>query len=443
MHEFRRAGVFGLVWLAMGVGCAYAAGTEEKSSQAETVLIPLDQIWALDMPGTRDISKYDFSQDDPRLKGRISTELLRNTLRIKPPKQDALPAILLRQSDRTNLYQMLRVAGTTINEKDTMHRVRFQQIHDRFLLPPTDNRFSLFFYTHPSAYRVELAKVERRGLEIDIQYRFAPRFSAESSVHWALIPLGELPAGDYRVNITKLPMEQKFLDAGFYPVSEEETKRIVCQPADFYIRYAPEKKERVVQEEFTGETVVIPLDQIWALDMPGTRPMQRGQRDGGYVSAEGPLLDEIRQVLQRKWRTEGEVLPPGFAVLGSDMEAMHLAHATLTKNAPPKKTFPTESEISFVFFSISSVWYTHLHRVERMGNQINIHYRFVPHKSRMMTRHFALIPLGKLDAGNYQVDMVQSPLEQRFIDQGFKPWDLRISSKIVCSSFSFSVEEKK
>jgi len=69
MHEFRRAGVFGLVWLAVGLGCAYAAGGEEKPSKPKTVTIPLDQIWALDMPGTRDIHeivKVDTKHVPPR-----------------------------------------------------------------------------------------------------------------------------------------------------------------------------------------------------------------------------------------------------------------------------------------------------------------------------------------------------------------------------------------
>jgi len=44
MHEFRRASVFGLVWLAVGVCCAYAADGDKNPDEAETITIPLDQI---------------------------------------------------------------------------------------------------------------------------------------------------------------------------------------------------------------------------------------------------------------------------------------------------------------------------------------------------------------------------------------------------------------
>jgi len=205
--------------------------------------------------------------------------------------------------------------------------------------------------------------------------------------------------------------------------------------------YAAESDEKSRK----AETVVIPLDQIWALDMPGTRPMQYRHTGNQYESTEGPLLWEIRNFLQKmpakKWPEKIEEAPSGFPVLGTGLEALNLAHTVLVKNEEPLKTFSSESEVSLVFFSYRSDWHTYLHRVEREGNRIEIRYHFTPHLRQRKSVHIALIPLGKLPSGKYQVSVVRSPLEQRFIDLGFKPTNPVKPRCCVCKSFSFAIEK--
>jgi len=90
MIGFRVGGLWmlGLVWLAVGVGCADTADRNAKPEEVASIVepevkaesdsvekpveksladepgaivIPLDQIWALDMPGARDIEELDGS----------------------------------------------------------------------------------------------------------------------------------------------------------------------------------------------------------------------------------------------------------------------------------------------------------------------------------------------------------------------------------------------
>ncbi len=419
--------------------------TAAAANDEPVVTIPLDQIWALDMAGTRDINEYDFSHDDPRIKGRDRlsegrgiTGQLRSKLWLKPLKQDALPAIILRQDGPKRLLPMLRTAGSTVNREESIFRIRFEQLNDRFLIPRTGFRFSLFFYSHPSAYRVEFVKVERRGMEIDVSYRFVPSYSAENSAHWALIPLGELPAGDYHVNINKLPMAQEFLDAGFQPVSEEAAKRIVCQPLDFHVRYMPVEENEADEEENGGKSVVIPLDQIWGFNLPGTRDIL--QLDLVVLPQPfGSLRPRTLDFLMPPEGKQNKRAGPGFAVVGSGQAALVAAHTKLPKGSSAKNTFSEEDEISAVFFGSSFFIDLHLAQVQRRGNLIEIRYQLLKDEGFPVAK-FALIPLGKLPVGEYQVRVIPPPFQTN--PSRFRLRYRSQAHEAVCTSYSFSVVKK-
>ncbi len=198
-----------------------------------------------------------------------------------------------------------------------------------------------------------------------------------------------------------------------------------------------------------AETVVIPLDQIWAYKMPGTRPMNAFLQRGVYVTPEGSLLGEIRRALVQE-PVKGTSRPiqwkdakPGFAVLGTGMDALREAHAVLVKKQEPRKSFPVDTEITLVFFSYDAGSYVHLHRVDRQDNVVEIRYQFVPHYSLDGSEHFALIPLGKLPAGKQRVNVIQSPLQQKHVDKfGVQPLRTEWGRRIVCKSFSFLVTDQ-
>lgn len=187
---------------------------------------------------------------------------------------------------------------------------------------------------------------------------------------------------------------------------------------------------------------MIPLDQIWALQMPGTRDIGELEADKPPKSMYGPLVEKIRRALDTA-REEGKDAKAAFAVLGTGLDALREAHAVLVQEKKPRETFPSGSEISVVFFSHSFGSYVHLDRVQRRDNVIEIHYRFVPHKTSDLTEHIAIVPLGALPAGEYQITVIQEPMDERFINGGFRPVDSKVAGQVVSGSFRFSVAQAR
>lgn len=225
-----------------------------QSRAEEVVRIPLSEIWAIDMPGTKDARELK-DKVAPGYKGPVRSRNLDFVLR------------LLRQYASENeakegsvVYgtggRALSFAISAIGKKES------------HLFEPivSGEEVSIAFFSHPCSYYIHLEKVERRDRLITIQYQTVPHFSAESTVHLALIPLGSLTAGKYRVEINQTPLAQEHIDAGFKPLSAEAACRIVCRPFSFTVEDpssplpAPAKDARV-----------IPLDSIRANDMAGIK----------------------------------------------------------------------------------------------------------------------------------------------------------------------------
>jgi hypothetical protein len=184
-----------------------------------------------------------------------------------------------------------------------------------------------------------------------------------------------------------------------------------------------------------SKAVEIPLKSIWAHEMPGTRDIRVLEK--GVVSQRASLADQIGGALD--FIPKGQTAGKGFAVVGTDKEALRNAHKVLVQTRKPRQSFSASADLSLVFFSHPFGQYVHLAHVEQRDKTIKISYRFVPHETKQMTAHFALIPLGKLTAGGYQVDIVRLPLEQKYVAQGFKPVDPQWESRVVCQPFSFTV----
>ena len=202
-------------------------------------------------------------------------------------------------------------------------------------------------------------------------------------------------------------------------------------------------------DEPDGKTITIPLDQIWAFNMRSTRdvrelePASLGRIDAANRSKDsegdikGTRVQQIRGVLR--------VLPadkeaaPGFAVEGSGLEALRGAHKVIVEQKPARHSFVGDREVSLVFFCHSTRSYCHLSDVERCGKQAVIRFRFVPHLEEEITCHFALIPLGKLQPGDYTVKIVQLPMGSEFERLHLPEVGTKDAQVIVCKSFSFSV----
>jgi len=181
------------------------------------------------------------------------------------------------------------------------------------------------------------------------------------------------------------------------------------------------------------DTAIIPLDQIWAYNIPGTRDIED-------LNPPSKLAFEIRVAIG--FPPKKKDANHGFTVQGEGFDALREAHAVFVEEKTRRDTFSANSEISAVFFAHETRRYVHLHKVERQGDNISIYYRFIPHETEETTRHFALIPLGRLPNGNYRVKVIRSPMEQKYADIGFRPLNDDVARRIVCRPFSFSVSQE-
>jgi len=181
------------------------------------------------------------------------------------------------------------------------------------------------------------------------------------------------------------------------------------------------------------KTVGIPLKDIWAFEMPGTK---------NVLKIKGPetdrLVAEIRQAI-----SADESNPKGprsaFAVEGVDGDALREVHAVIVERKKPRNAFPKGSLVSIVFFSKPAGSYVHLQQVESTENSIEIRYQFVPHRTRDVTQHLALIPFRTQSVNKIRVDIVQSPMAPEFTKWGIKPLRPDWAEEFISKPFTFEV----
>jgi hypothetical protein len=183
---------------------------------------------------------------------------------------------------------------------------------------------------------------------------------------------------------------------------------------------------------FAEEVVEIPLSEIWASEMPGTM-------DIGELHKQWQPEDIAR--FQRKPTPKEESVRPIFAVQGTGFEALRNSYEVLVKKKDPKRSFDANTDISIIFFSRDDNWYVHIKSVELKNKTITINCDMVTHETQETTRHFALIPIGKLSSGEYQVDVVVSQVDGTGQPIS-RPLDKEVVNRIISGSFSFTVSEQ-
>ena len=204
-----------------------------------------------------------------------------------------------------------------------------------------------------------------------------------------------------------------------------------------------------------SQTVTIPLDQIWAVDMPGTHdvrelePEKFGERtrslptDQRFKLLDESMTDQIRVALRRDRPSKGSAAQVGFAVIGTGREALEGAYDVLAKKKRPEDSFPLDSNVTLAFFSHLAGQYVHLKRIERHDTKIEVGYQVVPHMTTNSTWHFALIPVGKLPIGKYEVQINQLPGGKDKTGHFVGGLPASEAQRIVCGLFSFSVVDQK
>ena len=176
----------------------------------------------------------------------------------------------------------------------------------------------------------------------------------------------------------------------------------------------------------------VALSAVWAVDMPGTIPMRRTRRGEPlvYDAPEGRLADEILRAL-------GDGPPGGrtagacFAVPGTGMAALRAAHAVLALGGAPPDAHRRGEPLSVVFFSRPFGAYVHLVGARRAGGVVRLTYRFVPHETREVTAHLALIPIAAPARGALRVTLTRAADAET---RG-GAWDAR-GRQTVCGPFA-------
>jgi hypothetical protein len=161
--------------------------------------------------------------------------------------------------------------------------------------------------------------------------------------------------------------------------------------------------------------VEIPLKEIWALNIPGTRNV----RELDPPRLRDPLTEEefiqtslVEQIARSlnvtHWPKEGEDGGPAFVVVGEDLDALRQAQKVLAGELERNETVPGDKELTLVFYSYYGRT-VRLDAVERKNNEVVVKYHLHAHQSGVSTPHFALIPIGKLPPGQVAVTLERLP----------------------------------
>jgi hypothetical protein len=202
-----------------------------------------------------------------------------------------------------------------------------------------------------------------------------------------------------------------------------------------------------------AEAITIPLERIWAYNMPGTRDIRtlepnvfsehtmtvsEADRQRQYNQS---LVNQIGGELRHLPPKTNQVAEPGFVVAGTDLGSLRAAGEVLVKKNKRQHELPVGSTIWIVFFSRQCDRYVHVVQVERNGDVIEVQFRFVPHRTKEITAHFAIIPLGKLPGGRYHVNVVRSEIKPNAATWHLPELAADQMRRIVCQSFSFTMTE--
>jgi hypothetical protein len=130
---------------------------------------------------------------------------------------------------------------------------------------------------------------------------------------------------------------------------------------------------------------------------------------------------------------------------GTGPIALRNAHAILVGGEQPHQALPANRVITLVFFSYMSGVDVPVQAVDLHDHLIDIRYRFVTYIERNLSMQLALIPLGKLSAGQYEVKVTQLPAGLGKNKHDYKvmepPKYIKEAVPLVAQPFSFRVSK--
>jgi hypothetical protein len=223
----------------------------------------------------------------------------------------------------------------------------------------------------------------------------------------------------------------------------------------------PVLAEEPVYEPPVVNPVDVPLDGTWCWNIkaPGmhrmfTKPTTRLRPDKAYLESEENLLHESMMALHEPL-VESKPVPnhsPGFAVVGTGMEALKNAHDIWVRKEPVKLELPADTDLSLVIRTAGD--HAELLSLTRdyfyspkpeIGQFFVLKYQypyFTTDTQRAITRPrvdwagIALIPIGKLPVGKYEVRITRVEYTPK-PDETLIPITHEMEETLICQPFAF------
>lgn len=220
------------------IGLLSTAVIADSPNETEVVTIPLDEI-RIGSPGSRELrdleSELFIYRDTPEKWKKYSTPESIEEIQQKAAQHSLVLPI---EKAMRSMAEGVKVgSGFAVEGTD---RAALQGVYDVLVKGnEPNNRFnagtelSIIFYTRPAQRRVRLEQVQRRDGLIEIRYKFIPHGRMHITWNLALIPIGKLPPGEYRVEMVRSSGKE------VQPNQLENESQIVCRPFSFEVIEQP------------------------------------------------------------------------------------------------------------------------------------------------------------------------------------------------------------
>ncbi len=214
---------FVLFWILVSL-----AHAESPSEPTKAHIIPLSEIWAYQMPGTKDVRELEPKLDvhAPGFKKLWERSLVRQIvsfLSSGAPREGKKPgpAFVVVGTGK----EALKKAHSILKDKYTL------EDHQRL---PNNTELSLVFFHYVTGWHPQLTSVEQSPDSIVVKYRFIqPEEPSFGAARFALIPLGKLPSGTVSVNFEQ---EQPVDYRGLRLNQKTNAEQLVCDSFSFEVK---------------------------------------------------------------------------------------------------------------------------------------------------------------------------------------------------------------
>lgn len=124
----------------------------------------------------------------------------------------------------------IAISGEGREALDNFYKLRSENLERNKL--SAAKPVSLAFFSGPTSFYVHLRRVERKGNRFTLEYSFEPHQTRDMTSYLALIPIGELPFGNYSVKIVQLPLDEDFKK---YEKAVASQRDRVCHSFEFAV----------------------------------------------------------------------------------------------------------------------------------------------------------------------------------------------------------------